>query len=426
MVQIKIYSMFFYIIFCLSIEFGPIHAQENERTASLDTLVKEALKNNPEIKSAKRRWLASRQRPKQVSTLPDPMFSYSRFGESVETRVGPQENVLALSQKVPFPGKLGLKGKIAQQDALAQQQQYEATKRDVVFKVKQAYYDLYWVDQSLAILSQYLGILQDFTRVAEQKYATGQGIQANVLKSQVEISSIVERRLGFEKMRQGVVARINALLDQPQDTELGTAATIDTIRAELDEAALVSLALSQREELQAVQAMIGKSEFMKSLAKREYWPDFNLRANYIDVSKGVSTALDAGKNAWSVMVGLNLPIWLGKRNAAVREAEENLSSNKLIYDNLENQVNAEIRDFYYQIEITGKTLDLYEQGLIAQAESSLESAMASYGTGKLDFLNLLDAERMLLNLNLGYVKEQSSYQKQLAAIERAVGGELPK
>ena len=172
--------------------------------------------------------------------------------------------------------------------------------------------------------------------------------------------------------------------------------------------------------------MIAKSQFMRSLAKKNYLPDFNLQANYIDVSRGLSMAPDAGKNAWSVSVGLNLPIWLGKRKAAVREAEEVISSNKLTYENLENQVKAEIKDYHSQLDITDKTLVLYEQGLIAQAESSLESAMASYRTGKLDFLDLLDAERMLLNLNLGYAKEQSSYQKQLAALERTVGGELPR
>ncbi|MFQ5752333.1 MAG: TolC family protein [bacterium] len=401
-------------------------SQENGISLSLDKLIKEALEKNPEIQAAERRWRAAQQRPTQVSTLPDPMLSYSRFGSSVETRVGPQESVLMLSQKIPFPGKLGLKWKMASQDALAEQQKYDATERDVIFKVKQAYYDLYWVDQSLAILNQYLALLQDFTRVAEQKYATGQGIQANVLKSQVEISSTMERRLGFEKMRQGVVARLNALLNRPQDQELGKATYIDTGQVQLDQEALVNRALSQREELLAVQAMIDKSEFMKRLAKRNYWPDFNLQANYIDVSQGVSKAPDAGKNAWSVMVGLNLPIWLGKRNAAVREANEVISSNQLTYENLENLVKSEIKDFYYRIEITGQTLDLYEQGLITQAESSLESAMSSYRTGKLDFLDLLDAERMLLNLNLGYVKEQSNYQKQLAAMERAVGGELPR
>jgi outer membrane protein TolC len=403
-----------------------VFAQENGRLPSLDELIEEALKANPEIKSAERRWLASEERPRQVSTLPDPMFSYSRYGSSVETRVGSMDNAFILSQKLPFPGKLGLKGKMAAQDAAAEMQNYEAAKRDVTFKVKSAYYDLYWIDQSIAIINNYLTLLQSFTQVAEQKYATGRGIQANVLKSQVEISSTIERRLSFEKHRQGVVARMNALLSRSQNSSLDVALQIDTTRISLDETTLVRQALEQREELQAVDAMVDKSEFMRQLAKKNYLPDLNLQANYIDISKGVSSVPDAGKNAWSIMFGVNLPIWFGKQKAAVREAEEVISSNKLMYEDLENRIRAEIRDIYYQIEIIGQTLDLYEQGLISQAESSLESATASYRTGTLDFLSLLDAERMLLNLKLGYTRETSNYQKQLAALERSVGGTLPQ
>ncbi len=415
-------TVLFLLVFFSGINF--VYGQNHTKSISLDSLIQEAQKHNPAIKAAERRWRAALQRPVQVSTLPDPMFSYVRFGSSVETRVGPQENIFTLSQKIPFPGKLGLKGKMANQDALAAQQNYEAVKRDVIFKVKTAYYDLYWIDQSIAILEKYLLLLEDFTRVAEQKYATGQGIQANVLKSQVEISSTMERKLGFEKMRQGVVARINALLNRPEDSPLGKATTIDTTRLKLDEASLIQLATREREELQAVQAMIGKSAFMKSLAKRHYFPDFNLQIKYVDVARGVSIAPDAGKNAWSVMFGLNLPIWLNKRSAAVNEADELLTANKLAYENLLNQVKAEIKDYYYRLQITEQTLELYEQGLLTQAQSSLESALASYRTGKLEFLSLLDAERVLLNLNLGYVKEQANYRKQLAALERAVGGNL--
>lgn len=421
------FKQFWWVVILLMAFFAKTaFAQGDAKTTSLEHLLEVAVANNPDIQAAQRRWQAAEERPAQVSALPDPMLSYSRFGESVETRVGPQENVFALSQRVPFPGKLGLKGKMAKQEAVAEEQTYEATRRDVIFKVKTAYYDLYWVDQSLAILDQYLALLRDFTSVAEQKYATGQGIQANVLKSQVEISTIMERRLSFHKMRQGIVAKINALLDRPQDSPLGTASSIDSSRIQLSEENLTDHALAQREELQSVQAMIDKSQYMKSLAKREYLPDFNLQANYIDIARGMSTAPDAGKNAWSVMVGLNLPIWLGKRNAAVREAEETIASNKLKYENLENQVRSEINDLHNQLELTGQTLDLYQRGLLTQAESSLESAMASYQTGQLDFLNLLDAERMLLNLNLTYAKEQANYQKHVAALERAVGGELPQ
>lgn len=405
---------------------GLVYSQNGENSLSLDKLIQEALENNPQIKSSQRLWQAALNRPKQVSSLPDPVLSYTRFGESVETRIGPQKNVFTLSQSIPFPGKLGLKGKMADQDAFSVQQDYEATKRDVIYEVKTAYFDLYWVDQSIQILTHYLSLLQDFTRVAERKYATGQGTQADVLKSQVEISSTMERRLGFEKMRQGVVARMNALLDRPQDRQPGRATKIDTGRIQLDEEALVNLALSKREDLLTVEAMIEKGELMRRLAKRNHLPDFILQANYIDISKGASQAQDAGKDAWSVMFGLNLPIWLGKRKAAVREADEVISSNRFLYENSANQIKSEIRDLYYQIQITTQSLDLYDQGLLTQAESSLESALSSYRTGKLEFLDLLDAERMLLNLNLSYVREQANYQKQIAALERAVGGELPE
>jgi len=407
----------------LSLAFGVLAQDEN--ALSLDEMVSEALKNNPHIKAAESHWRAYQARPAQVSSLPDPMLSYTRFGASVETRLGPQESILMLSQKIPFPGKLALKGSMAKEDAVAQQQSYEATIRDIVFKVKTAYFDLYRVDQSLTILAQYLNLLEDFTKVAEQKYATGQGIQANVLKSQVEISGIMERRFHLQKMREGAAARLNALLGRPQNDLVGSVSYINTLRIPLKLETLIARALAQREALRAGNAMVSKSEQMKRLAKKNYLPDFNLQMNYIDISEGVVTSPEAGKNAWSVMAGLNLPIWFGKRNAAVREADEMIISNRMNYENLENQIKAEVRNLFYQLELTGKTLDLYEQALIAQAETSLESAVASYRTGKLDFLGLLDAERMLLNLKLNRIKEQANYQKQLAAMEKAIGGEKP-
>ena len=121
-----------------------------------------------------------------------------------------------------------------------------------------------------------------------------------------------------------------------------------------------------------------------------------------------------------------MPIQLGKRNAAVEEAEATLLANKLSYQSTENNVKSEISDLYFQLQSTAKTLDLYQQGLLIQAESSLESSLSAYRTGKLDFLSLLDSERMLLQTNLTYVKEQSNYEKVVAGIERSVGGELPR
>lgn len=404
--------------------FAQNHTNRDAAAANPDDMIRTALDQNPAIKAAERRYNALSTIPEQVSTLPDPMLSYTRWSSSVETRVGPQENVFALSQRIPFPGKLGLMGKMADQDAEAAQYDFDATKRDVVFQVKSAYADLYRVDQSLAILNAYQNLLRDFSSVAATKYATGQGIQAQILKADVEISTISTKELDFEKMRAGVVARLNALMDRPANSPIGKAVQIDATRLQKNERLLTARALSNRQELLANLAMVEKAEYMRKLAKKNYWPDFNLQATYITIPKVNDQFGDSGKDPFSVMVGFNLPIWFGKRNAAVEQAEETRAAQQLRYENLHNLVESEITDILFQIKTIEETLQLYEQGLLIQAESSLESATSAYKTGKLDFLDLLDAERTLLQLRLAYVGEQASHFKQIAALERAVGGNL--
>ncbi|MFQ5629176.1 MAG: TolC family protein [bacterium] len=352
------------------------------------------------------------------------MLGYTRWSSSVETRVGPQENVFALSQRIPFPGKLGLQGKIADQDAVAAQHNVDAVRRDVVFKVKSAYADLFRIDASLAILDVYQDLLRDFSTVAATKYATGQGIQAQVLKADVEISSIAVRKLNFEKMRTGVSARLNALMDKAADAQFGRATKIDTAKLQFDARTLLAQATANRQELLSNQAMIQKAEYASGLARKNYLPDFNVQATYITIPQVNQQFSDSGKDPLSFMVGLNLPIWFGKRRAAVEQAEESRAMQQLKYENLRNSIEAEITDIIFQITTTEQILLLYEQGLLIQAESSLESASSAYKTGKLDFLNLLDAERMLLQFRLAYANEQANHFKQVAALERAVGGKL--
>ena len=182
--------------------------------------------------------------------------------------------------------------------------------------------------------------------------------------------------------------------------------------------------MAHRQELQVTEAAIRKSEFMKSLARLQYYPNFNVQASYISVARGNSMSSDAGKDAYSIGIGLNIPIQLGRRSAATEEADATYRANTLMYRNVENTVKAEIEDLHFQLMSIGQTLDLYDQGLLVQAHNALESALSAYSTGRMDFLNLLDSERMLLQARLGYVEEQADYQKTLAALERAVGGSL--
>lgn len=411
-------------LFVLCIQSDALSQDVQRQPLHLDELIAEGLRNNPDVAAAEQRWVASAQRGSQVGSLEDPMITYTRWLSTPETRVGPQESVFMLSQRIPFPGKLGSMERMADEDAAGIKARFLITRRDFIFSIKNTYYDLYWIDQSLRILDQYLAILKDFSKVTEEKYSTGEGIQANVLKSQVEIAGILEKRLTFDKMRTSAIARLNVLLNRSEDM-LGKAETIDTNRVEINDSLLVRDALENRQELHASKAMIRKSEAMNDLARLDYLPNFTIQFSYITIPKlPTSMAPDAGKDPYSLSLGINLPIQFGKRLAAVEEAEATRRANMLVQRNLENSVRAEIRDIVFQIRTSGQTLDLYKTGLIVQAESSLESALSAYRTGKMDFLSLLDAERMLLQIRLGYIKEQSGYSKLAAMLERATGGSM--
>ena len=399
----------------------PVCAQEKQ-AADLQQLLDIALKTNPEIQAAEQRMQAARAATRYASALPDPMFSYTRWLSGVETRVGPQENVFSLSQRIPFPGKLGLQGQIAGQDLEAARHALAATQLDVVLKVKSTYAELFRIDQSLTTLNEYENLLRDFSEVAATKYAVGQGMQAQILKAGVEISSIAVQRLNFEKMRTSAVARMNALLDQSPDTEVGPVTALDTSSVAAGYDTLVQQALEQKPELQANEAMITKAELAHKLAGKDSYPDLNVQATYVTIPKLAAVPSDAGKDPFALMVGVNLPIWFGKNRARVEQAQAARVAQELRQKSLQNAMEAEVADVLFQMRATRQTLQLYEQGLLVQAESSLESALSAYKTGNLDFLNLLDAERMLLQFRLAYFNEIASYFKQVAALERATGG----
>jgi len=296
--------------------------------------------------------------------------------------------------------------------------------RDVIFKVKRAYYDLYWIDQSLQILARYQQLLQDFQRVTERQYATGVGIQANVLKARLEISSIQRQRLNFRQMRQVTAAHLNALLARERDSEVPEIGVIDTSLVSVSEPELIQTALRNREELKAAQAMIQKSEYSIRFSRREYLPDLDLSFRYVTVPDGKTLAADNGKDAWSVTVGVNIPLLVAKRKAAVEEARAMLASDRQHYHSVKNEVDAEIEDLYSRLKTSENMLTLYRHQLIPDAERTLQSVLAAYRTGALDFLSLLDSERILLNYHLEYTRELANYRKQAAALERAVGGKF--
>jgi cobalt-zinc-cadmium efflux system outer membrane protein len=195
---------------------------------------------------------------------------------------------------------------------------------------------------------------------------------------------------------------------------------------------LYELGDANRQELKAAEALIGRSEQSIELAKRDPWPDFIVRAGFINVGKRDDPAgilqppPDNGKNAFSLGVGISIPIWQGKYDGGVQQAAAELSAQRSNYANVRNEMELSIRDQVIRIETLQEQVSLFEKVLIPQTEEALRSTEAAYETGQLGVLDLLDSERVLLDVRLINARHYSDHFIALADLERAVGTKFPR
>ncbi len=397
----------------------------------LSRFIDAAIYANPAIWESEHRWRAALQRIPQVTSLPDPMFAITQFIQSPETRVGPQETILSISQKFPWFGKLDAKGEIALREALAAAEQYQAQIRDVVSAVKRAYYDLAYLDAALRITREDKELLDHFEEIAETRYATGKGIQQAVIKIQAEITRDDDRLYLLNRQRESVAANLNTLMDRAPEKSVPTLVRLSIPKVETNLERLYASGRANRHELKAAKYMIERGDQAVRLARKEYFPDFNVGLNYIFVDKREDAAgklnrpEDNGRDAVGIMLGFNIPIWEGKKMSRVRGATELRYASERNYDKVQNAMEFSVRDGVLRAETAFDQLALYERVLIPQAEQALHSTEAAYATGRLQALELIDSERFLLNVRLAHARLKTDYMKALADIERAVGTAFP-
>lgn len=391
---------------------------------ALSELVEEALSQNPQVKAAYEEWQAAIEKIPQAKSLPDPMVGYSHFGQSIETRLGPQRNKISLSQKIPFFGKLSLRGKIAERGASILEEQYHRVKADVVLRVKQAYYSLYWFDKVIRISQEEKEVLKRLARIAQKKYETGMANQQDVLKAQLEMSKVTDKLLNLNQGRKAAVARLNFVLNRPPDSSIGEVKEPEIPAFKIKIGKLYQLAEERRPELRKAQHLIEKNEESLKLAKKNYYPDFKFMFDYIDMGAGTTTHLKDGRNAWMGSVGINIPIWRKKLHAAEAESALQLKASKERYADVKNETLSRVNELYYEAKTAEEQIDLYKYSLMPQAEQAFKASEVGYLAGKVDFLNLLDSERMVLLIKTGYHKSIADFGKSLAQLERVVGQNL--
>ncbi len=404
-------------------------AQQPDSTLQLESLIHEALQNNPDLRASYKNWQADQAKISQAGSLPDPQLSFNLLNMPVNTFAFNQEPMtgkqVALMQMFPFPGKLGLQEDIAKAGAGVSEAKYRELQNQLAKNIKLTYYDLFLIDKSIQTVEKNTGILKDFIRIAETRYSVGKGLQQDVLKAQVELSKMEERSVTLQQKRDAAAARLNALLNRPAGSPVGKTIepAIDSLQYNLQQ--LKDIADQNRPLFKAWQTVLKQSDKKVSLAKKGYLPDFKLGVAYTQRDKLKNGT--GGVDFLSGLVTVDVPLYFWrKQNKKVEETRYSQEVVQESYRNVQNQVYSDLDKTLSDAKKNFRLLNLYKTGIIPQASQSLNSALAGYQTDKVDFLTLLNNEISLFNFELEYYRFVSDYNKSLAELEAATGTTLGK
>lgn len=392
------------------------------RVLHLDQIIEAIQVFNPDIRASR---LASDElstKAIQVSSLPDPMVMLTVLPFPVYTARGTQRSQLRVEQAVPFPGKLGLKGEIADLEAVISTYGTDVLEDNLVLQAKLAFYEIYRLQQHELLIHEFQSKLQDFESIAAIQYEVGRGMQQAILKAQLERNTLSQRLLDLAWQRKSAAETLAKLVNRP--ISLSTPTNIQIVAPELpalDERLLLSMALKYRPESNAFNTSAERADVSIDLANKMFLPDFAFSISYFDVAESNIPLNADGKNALALGVSVKVPLQRGRLKAQLQEARLRRNRVDEGIESLVTGFRTRIADIISRTREDVRQLELYQQALIPQAETTLEATLSAYTTGRTDFLNLLDAERVLFMIHTGYEDVFARYLKTIAMLERELG-----
>jgi outer membrane protein TolC len=400
---------------------GP--ASPHARAVSpLSELLAEAEKNNPQIEVARQSWQAAKQVPTQVSTLPDPQFTLQHLSVGSPRPFAGYTNSefaylgLGVSQDIPYPGKLRLKGEIAKREADVSQQQIESVRRTVLAELKATYFQLAYLSKTLTILEQDGDLLKQVGEAADARYRSGMGSQQDLLQAQLQQTKLL-REIAMHHLEVGKLeGHLKQLLNCPQDspdiepTELVETPLVQTYSD------LLAATQTQNPEIAGAKKMIEKQSLQVDLARKDFYPDFNVQYMWQRTDPTQFRAY------YMLSVGVRVPIYRGRKQRpelAQAEAEQLRARSELQAQS--QQVAAELRAQYVLAQQTSELLKIHREGLSPQSRSEFQAALAAYQSNKQDFQALLAAFLDVLRFDQEYWQNVAEYETAIARLEQMTG-----
>jgi outer membrane protein, heavy metal efflux system len=413
-------------------------AEEQPSTAQLDArlaqavtvadLVSYAYRKNPSILSAKEAWKATVERYRLAAGYPDPQLTATYFPEPIETRLGPQDWNLNLSQMIPFPGKLSKAGKVVQVEARIAKLDLDKAVRDVTVSIRESFYEFIYIRKAKLVTGENIQLLNHLRKIAETAFAGDRATFFDVVKAQAQTGQLRYDAILLDELEMTEQTRLNGLLDREPDAGFGRLAPgrFGSLAYNIQE--IYRLAEEHQEEIQIAKTQIEKAETKVDLARYQNLPDFKVGVTYSSIGKpDVPTPpSDEGRDAFGVQFGLTVPLWFGKNKSRVGRARAEMQQAKAIKTLRVNETQTQIRELFFRLENARRIMELYGKELLPQAAKSMEIAETWFRQGESSFSDFIETQAVWYNFQLADARARADYGKYLARLEGLVGQNLTR
>lgn len=384
-------------------------------------LVQEVLARNRSLEAARQAWRAALAAYPQATALEDPTVRYEIAPQSIGSNDVPLGHQIELRQMFPFPGKRGLAGQKAVADAEVAFADFETMRLEMATAAAKLVFAYYRIDRALQLNQSHLEFLKEIQGIAVSHYTTGHSSQEEPLEAEVEMNHLEHRNIELERERFIVVDEINALLHREPNAPLPPAprqlSMPDSLAANVPSAyapALIDTALSARPELWGSKANVRGREAAVREAGKASLPDFGLMTSY-------NSMWSDPEHQWMVGIEMNVPLWLGRRSAAREQAQAELEKARSEELAKQDDVRLEVSRAVAHMEEMMHSLDLYQGHLLPASRDRVAVARTAFETGSMPALTLLDAERNLLDVELGFEEALVEYHLYRLDLDRALG-----
>jgi len=423
--RLRLLRRFNFAVFLLLSSVVSVQATEE---LLLDGAVTEALSTNPSLAAIQARAEALAEIPDQADALPDPRLSVNIVNLPLDsfsfTQEGMTQLQVGITQALPYPGKLALRSQAASFEAGAAEADVAEKRLQLASDVRTVWWNLFYLDRSLEVITRNQTLLQQIINVAETRYQVGQGLQQDILLAQLELSKLRDSDIRIINMRENEVTRLNVLLDRPPESSIQLPSSVEEeLPILMTVEALQKHAESSRPILSAQQGRMNSARTRVDLAKKEYAPDFQVGAVY-GLRNGSNPDGSSRADMGSIMFSMNLPLYTGsKQDRAVDQRNAEWMQKKYQLHDQRNQVALQVQQASTDYQRAGERAQLFKQQIIPQATQTVDATLAGYQVGKVDFLSLLRSQATLYDYETQYWKALSAANQALARLVAAVGEE---